>query len=210
MAVSSGTRIASPSSASKKGLFPPTKPPTIASARSRGETASTGSGRPSITRYHPASSAMTSPGCSTLPVGSARATSRPAAVTTRLRVQRRSSHVRQSVSRSRPRSDSADTWTWGSVTTTIRPRLEEEVPLGHRQYGGRLAGQELAVGPHLVGLRVHLHAGHVGVVDHRRLGQGAAGPHRAPALLEAEPRGHAVLPRRAPHEGTRGRAGGGS
>ena len=34
---------------------------------------------------------------------------------------------------------------------------EQEVALRHRQHGGRLAGQQLAVGAHAVGLRVDLH-----------------------------------------------------
>jgi hypothetical protein len=42
----------------------------------------------------------------------------------------------------------------------ISGRLEQEVALRHGQNLGRLAGQQFTVGPHLVGLRMHLdHAG---------------------------------------------------
>jgi hypothetical protein len=56
-----------------------------------------------------------------------------------------------------------------------RPRLsgshgrsEQEAALGHRQHPRGLAGQELAVGPHLVRLGIHLDPLAVVVVDHRR------------------------------------------
>ena len=53
IAASSGTSSASPSRASEKCRFPTSKARRIASARSRGRAASTGSGRASTTRYQP-------------------------------------------------------------------------------------------------------------------------------------------------------------
>src|SRR5262249_47592894 len=149
------------------------------------------------------------PGRSKLPVGKASATSRPRVVFARLRVQRRCSHVSSSVSRSLPRRVSWVALTSGVVITTITSldqiqrgtsrlaiALEEKVPLGHRKNPGRLAREHLAVGPHLVGLGIHLDAGTVGVVDHRRLAQVPATADGAHHLSEPETVGHAVLVRR--------------
>lgn len=55
---------------------------------------------------------------------------------------------------------------------------EQEVPLRHRQLFCRLAGQQHAVRPHLVGLRVDLHHRQVVVEHHVGLGDRAAALHR--------------------------------
>ena len=60
--------------------------------------------------------------------------------------------------------------------------LEEVVALGHGQDPRRLAGQELAVRAHLVGLRVDLHPREIGVVDHVGLREPAAAAHRGQHL----------------------------
>ena len=109
MAVSSGTRRSSPDIATGKWRLPTSKATRIASFLSLGVTASTGSGLPSTSRYQSSSTATTSPGRSREPVGRASATSLPRVVTTRFRVQRRSSQVRQSVSRSFPSRADAST-----------------------------------------------------------------------------------------------------
>src|SRR5688500_3456120 len=43
---------------------------------------------------------------------------------------------------------------------------KQEIPLRHRQHRRRLAGQELAVGAHLVGFGIDLDLGAERVVDH--------------------------------------------
>ena len=67
--------------------------------------------------------------------------------------------------------------------------LEQVVALGERQHGGRLAGQELAVGADLVGLGIDREPGQRVVELHVALGQAAAAAdHRE--LLSARPPGH--------------------
>ena len=66
-------------------------------------------------------------------------------------------------------------------------RSEQEVALRHRQHGGRLAGEQLAVGAHLVGLRVDLHRRRVGVVHHVAPSSRVRQPlHRGQRLVQAE------------------------
>ena len=50
---------------------------------------------------------------------------------------------------------------------------EQEIALGHGQHLGRLTGEQLAVGEHLVGLGIDLHLGQGAVVAHGGLTNGA-------------------------------------
>src|SRR3990172_6485922 len=108
----------------------------------------TGSGADSTSRYPSASPRRMSPVRSVLPVGRANATSRPFSVTTRFRLQRRSSQVSLSTSRSLPARAPGSTCTWDALTTFMS---EQEIALGHGEGPRRLAGEQLAVGADLVG-----------------------------------------------------------
>src|SRR5271165_6181999 len=79
--------------------------------------------------------------------------------------------------------------------------LEQKVALRHRQHLGGRAGEELAVGAHLVGFRVDLDAGRGAVVHHALFGDAAAGVlHRDELLLDAELAPQAGLERGLRHE----------
>ena len=63
---------------------------------------------------------------------------------------------------------------------------EQEIPLRHRQHLGRRAGEQLAVGAHLVGFRIDLDVGRGAVVHHALLGDVAGVLDRDELLLDAE------------------------
>ena len=56
---------------------------------------------------------------------------------------------------------------------------KQKIPLRHWQTHRWLAGEQLTIGVHAVGLRVNFHLGQVGVVDHVLLLDAANVAHRA-------------------------------
>src|ERR1035438_1860232 len=62
---------------------------------------------------------------------------------------------------------------------------EQKVTLRQRQNAGRLAGQQLAIRPHFIGLRIDFDVWHCGVVDHVPLPNGAAVLHGHSPLFHA-------------------------
>src|SRR5690606_6236475 len=74
-----------------------------------------------------------------------------------------------------------------TVSRVMGASSEQEVTLRQRQHGGRLAGEQLAVGAHLVGLRVDLDMRLVVVVDQVALADRTCAAHGAQRLAEAEP-----------------------
>src|SRR5579863_5787046 len=64
---------------------------------------------------------------------------------------------------------------------------EQKISLSQRQDLCWFAGQQLAVGPHLVGLRINLDVGRRRIVDHIALADGPAGLDGHGALTEEIP-----------------------
>ncbi len=62
-----------------------------------------------------------------------------------------------------------------SRATTAQTSSKQKIPLRHRQHIGRCAGEQFAVRPHLVGLRIDVELRRGTVMDHALLGDAAAG-----------------------------------
>ena len=75
--------------------------------------------------------------------------------------------------------------------------LKQEVALGQRQYAGRLAGQQLTVGPNLVGLGIDLDVRQRPIVDQVCFAYLPAVVDRRQPLLQPELPGQTVVVRRA-------------
>src|SRR5476651_2337280 len=92
----------------------------------------------------------------------------------------------------------------GSPTSRGR-QSEKKIPLRHRQHLGGCAGEQLAVGAHLVGFRIDLDVGRGVVVDHAFLVDRARLLDRDELLVDAESVAQIAARRRLRHEHQRTR-----
>src|SRR6266404_748909 len=118
----------------------------------------------------PSAARRRSPSWRCAPGGRRSAASRPLSRRTRWRLLRRRSYGNVTVSSAPP---SPCTF---SISSSIGVS-KEEIPLRQGQLARRLAGQELAVGAHLVGTRIHLDARADVIVHEIRLADGARSPY---------------------------------
>src|SRR5690349_15749528 len=131
----------------------------------------------------PSSASTQSPPRRTSPRGRSIATSSPLASEARWRLfWRRSNGRRNSPAGSMPRAAAGLAGRRARMTTIS----EEEIALRHRQLGGGLAGEQFAVGAHLVGLGIDLELRLQGVVHHVALADAARIAHRLERLGEPE------------------------
>src|SRR5476649_2286199 len=156
-----------------------------------------------ITRTRPPSSATSmSPSRSTVPRGSTSATSSPLSSVAARRLLQRSSKGRVSVG-ARLISGAAS---FASIRLSIvRMKVsEKEVALRHWQDGCRLAGEQLAVGYHLIRFRIDSNGRHVRIVNHVGLRDIPAIFHRYHLLLQSIPFADTVIQRHLRDERQRG------